>query len=234
MSTAATSWRPTSRRSRSASRAACAAAGRSRDEITLVVVTKTYPASDVDLLAELGVTDIGENRHPEAEDKWAEVTAPDPPPLRGRAADQQGGRRGALRRRRAERRPAKLARSLSRGAEAAGRELGCLVQVDFGPEVVGSLRVPIPPTSTQLADLIAGRLPDLRLDGVMTVAPLGVDPRPVFDQLVALAARTARPAIPAHRVVSAGMSDDFEAAVEAGATHLRVGRSILGERPPLR
>ncbi|MFZ0142324.1 MAG: hypothetical protein WAL70_14685 [Aeromicrobium sp.] len=50
---------------------ACTAAGRSREEVSLVVVTKTYPASDVDLLAELGITDIGENRHPEAEDKWA-------------------------------------------------------------------------------------------------------------------------------------------------------------------
>ena len=57
-------------------RAACSSAGRLRDEITLVVVTKTYPASDIDLLAELGITDVGENRHPEAQDKWAEVTSP--------------------------------------------------------------------------------------------------------------------------------------------------------------
>ena len=67
----------------------------------------------------------------------------------------------------------------------------------------------------------------------MTVAPLDVDPRPVFDELVAISERL-RSAHPGAGVVSAGMSDDFEAAVEAGATHLRVGRSILGERPPLR
>jgi uncharacterized pyridoxal phosphate-containing UPF0001 family protein len=55
---------------------ACAGAGRSRDEITLVVVTKTYPASDVEMLAELGVVDVGENRHPEAGDKAHDVEAP--------------------------------------------------------------------------------------------------------------------------------------------------------------
>ena len=112
--------------------AACAAAGRSRDEITLVVVTKTYPASDVDLLAELGVTDIGENRHPEAEDKWAEVTHP---VRRHFVGGLQTNKAGAVARyadvvQSVDR--LKLARSLSRGAEAAGRELGCLVQVDFG------------------------------------------------------------------------------------------------------
>jgi hypothetical protein len=76
-------------------------------------------------------------------------------------------------------------------------------------------------------------LPGLRLDGVMTVAPLGADPRPVFDELVAMAARL-RSDHPGAVAVSAGMSDDFEDAVKAGATHLRLGRSILGERPVLR
>ena len=67
----------------------------------------------------------------------------------------------------------------------------------------------------------------------MTVAPLGVDPAPVFDSLVALSAEMRRQH-PSATVVSAGMSDDFEAAVNSGATHLRVGRSVLGERVFLR
>ena len=210
---------------------ACAAAGRSRDEITLVVVTKTYPASDIDLLAELGVTDVGENRHPEAEDKWAEVTHSI---RRHFVGGLQTNKAGAVARyadvvQSVDR--LKLARSLSRGAEAAGRELACLVQVDFGPEDA-SHRSGVDPTAVdELADLIAGD-DRLSLDGVMTVAPLGVDPRPVFDQLVELSARL-RANHPGAGVISAGMSDDFESAVEAGATHLRVGRSILGERPPL-
>lgn len=210
--------------------AACNAAGRSRDEITLVVVTKTYPASDVDLLAELGVTDFGENRHPEAEDKWAEVTHEI---RRHFVGGLQTNKAGAVARyadvvQSVDR--LKLARSLSRGAEAAGRELGCLVQVDFGPEA--SHRSGVDPSAVDELASEIDALPHLRLDGVMTVAPLGADPRPVFEQLVALSERL-RSTHPGAAVVSAGMSDDFESAVEAGATHLRVGRSILGERPPL-
>ena len=210
--------------------AACGSAGRSREEITLIVVTKTYPASDVDLLAELGVTDVGENRHPEAQDKWAEVTHP---VRRHFVGGLQTNKAGAVARYadvvQSVDRP-KLVRSLSRGAEAAGRELGCLVQVDFGSEA--SQRSGADPSGVaELADLVAEDA-HLRLDGLMTVAPLGVDPRPVFDDLVSLAARL-RADHPGASAISAGMSDDFEDAVKAGATHLRVGRSILGERPPL-
>ena len=179
--------------------AACAAAGRSRDEITLVVVTKTYPASDVDLLAELGVTDFGENRHPEAEEKWAEVTHTI---RRHFVGGLQTNKAGAVARyadvvQSVDR--LKLARSLSRGAEAAGRELGCLVQVDFGPEV--SHRSGADPSAVDELASEIDALPHLRLDGVMTVAPLGVDPRPVFDQLVALSERL-RSAHPGAAVVS--------------------------------
>ncbi len=211
--------------------AACTAAGRSRDELTLVVVTKTHPASDVDLLAELGVTDVGENRHPEAEDKWAEVSRPI---RRHFVGGLQTNKAGAVARyadvvQSVDR--LKLARSLSRGAEAAGRELGCLVQVDFDQTVSG--RSGAAPDDVDALAAEIESLSHLRLDGVMTVAPLGVDPRPVFDELVALSARV-RSLHPGADIVSAGMSDDFDVAVEAGATHLRVGRSILGERAPLR
>jgi hypothetical protein len=211
--------------------AACTAAGRTRDEITLVVVTKTYPASDIDLLAELGVTDFGENRHPEAEDKWAEVRHTI---RRHFVGGLQTNKAGAVARyadvvHSVDR--LKLARSLSRGAEAAGREFGCLVQVDFGGDSEGRSGAQ-PADVASLAAEIAS-LPGLRLDGVMTVAPLGVDPRPVFDELVATSARL-RAGHPGAVAVSAGMSDDFEDAVKAGATHLRLGRSILGERPALR
>jgi pyridoxal phosphate enzyme (YggS family) len=219
--------------------AACEAADRSRDEITLVVVAKTYPASDVELLAELGVTDIGENRHPEAEVKFRElrdmgIDIAEGLPRLHFVGSLQTNKAGAVARyadvvQSVDR--AKLVRSLSRGAEAAGRELACLVQVDYGPEAPqrsGADPADVP----RLADLVAAA-PGLRLDGVMTIAPLGLDPRPVFDDLVALSARL-RADHPGATVVSAGMSDDFEAAVRAGATHLRVGRSILGERPVLR
>ena len=210
--------------------AACALAGRSHDDVTLVVVTKTYPASDVALLAELGVTDVGENRHPEAGDKAAEVEAS----LRWHfVGGLQTNKAGAVTRyadvvQSLDR--AKLARSLSRGAEAAGREVGCLVQVDFDGSDPGRAGV-LPDDVRSLADLVA-ELPGLRLDGLMTVAPLGAPARPVFDRLADLSSEV-RERHPGATVVSAGMSEDFEDAVAAGATHLRIGRAVLGERPAL-
>ena len=206
---------------------ACASAGRSRDEITLVVVTKTYPASDVDILAELGVVDVGENRHPEAGDKAHDVEAS----LRWHfLGGLQTNKAGAVARyadlvHSVDR--VKLVNSLSRGAEAAGRELACLVQVDFSATDPGRAGV-VPSGVADLAAAIAAA-PGLVLGGLMTVAPLGDDPAPHFEHLVRLSADL-RQDHPDASIISAGMSGDFEAAISAGATHLRIGRSILGER----
>ena len=210
---------------------ACRAAGRRREEVTLVVVTKTYPASDVVLLDELGVTDVGENRHPEAGDKAAEAAAQDARPHWHFLGGLQTNKAGAVARYadvvHSVDRP-KLARSLSRGGEAAEREVGCLVQVDFDrtdPGRSGAAPADVP----ALADLVA-ELSHVRLDGLMTVAPLGVEPRSVFDELVELSARLGQDH-PEATAISAGMSGDFVDAVHAGATHLRIGRAVLGERP---
>jgi len=207
---------------------ACAAAGRSRDDITLVVVTKTYPASDVEILADLGVADVGENRHPEAGDKVAEVSA-----------DLRWHFLGALQTNKAGAVATyadlvhsvdriKLVNSLSRGAEAAARTLTCLVQVDFDATDPGRAGV-VPGGIDDLADAIAAA-PGLELGGLMTVAPLGDDPAPHFAHLARLSAELQERHLGAS-IISAGMSGDFEAAVAAGATHLRIGRSVLGERP---
>lgn len=209
--------------------AACEAAGRDRAEITLIVVTKTYPASDVELLAELGVTDVGENRHPEAGDKAAEVEAAVRWHFLG---GLQTNKAGAVARyadmvHSVDR--IKLANSLSRGAEAAGRTLPCLVQVDFDATNPGRSGV-VPSGIPELSAAIAGSA-HLTLGGLMTVAPLGEDPAPHFDHLLRLSDEL-RSDHPEATIVSAGMSGDFEAAIAAGATHLRIGRSVLGERPP--
>ncbi len=216
---------------------ACALAGRRRDEITLIAITKTYPASDVAALAGLGVTDVGENRHPEARDKHDELGALLPAgaamPRLHFVGGLQTNKAGQVARyadvvQSVDR--AKLARSLSRGAEAAERELEVLVQVDFGGDDAGRAGVE-PDGVPALGDLIAG-LPALRLRGVMTVAPLGEDPQPSFEELARIADRLRRDHVSAD-IVSAGMSGDFAAAIAHGATHLRIGRSILGERRPL-
>lgn len=206
---------------------ACASAGRSRDEITLVVVTKTHPASDVEILADLGVVDVGENRHPEAGDKADEVAAS----LRWHfLGGLQTNKAGAVARyadlvHSVDR--VKLVNSLSRGAEAAERSLTCLVQVDFDASDPGRAGV-VPDGIGPVADAIASA-PGLVLGGLMTVAPLGDDPAPHFEHLVRLSADLRRDH-PGATIVSAGMSGDLEAAVAAGATHLRIGRSVLGER----
>jgi len=211
---------------------ACAAAGRRREDITLIVVTKTYPAADVDLLVELGVTDIGENRHPEAGRKLAELAGP--APRLHFIGGLQTNKANAVARYadvvQSVDRP-RLVEALSRGAVLAQRELGCLVQVDFGATAIGRSGV-APADAEALADVVADA-PGLRLEGVMTVAPLGEDPQRSFDALAGISENVRRQH-PAATVVSAGMSDDFEQAIHSGATHLRVGRLILGERVLLR
>ena len=124
----------------------------------------------------------------------------------------------------------KLVHSLQRGAEAAGRVLDCLVQIDFSGGSSGRAGVP-PQGAADLADLVASSA-SLRLRGVMTVAPLGQDPAPHFAHLAQIAAGI-RSRHAAADMISAGMSADFAEAIRHGATHLRLGRSILGARPPL-
>ncbi|MET0468257.1 MAG: YggS family pyridoxal phosphate-dependent enzyme [Aeromicrobium sp.] len=213
---------------------ACDAAGRSSDEVTLVVVTKTHPASDVALLADLGVTDVGENRHPEAAEKQLAATEAGVSLRWHFVGGLQTNKAGAVAHyadvvHSVDR--AKLARSLDRGAEAAGRTLRCLIQVDFDTTDPGRAGVP-PDDVLALADVIVGECPHLELGGVMTVAPLGQDPAPSFAHLREISAELRRTA-PSATTISAGMSEDFEIAIAHGATHVRVGRSVLGQRPVL-
>lgn len=217
--------------------AACETAGRDAAEVTLIGVTKTYPAADVRLLAGLGVHDVGENRDQEAR---AKADACADLPLRWHFIGQMQSNKAASVARYAalvhsvDR--ASLVRALGAAAIREDRRLDCLVQVslDTGPEAArrgGAAPADVP----ALADALAGT-PGLRLAGVMAVAPAdtrGSEPAAAaaFERLAAIAARL-RSAHPDARVVSAGMSADLAAAVRAGATHVRVGTAILGARPP--
>jgi pyridoxal phosphate enzyme (YggS family) len=210
--------------------AGCAAADRDPAEVTLIVVTKTHPASDVELLARLGVRDVGENRDQEAAAKHAACTGLQ---LRWHFIGQLQSNKARSVARYADlvhsvdRLP--LVHALGRGAEQAGRVLPCLVQIslDGDPHRGGVVRSDLP----ALADAVAAE-PALELHGIMAVAPLGVDPGVAFEPLPAI-----RSALvgdhPGAVVISAGMSDDLEAALNHGATHLRVGTAVLGARPPL-
>ncbi|MCZ1015249.1 YggS family pyridoxal phosphate-dependent enzyme [Streptomyces noursei] len=221
---------------------ACAKAGRSRDEVTLIVVTKTYPASDVRLLAELGVRQVAENRDQEAAPKAAECA--DLPltwhfvgQLQTNKVRSVAGYAGVVQ---SVDRP-RLVTALSKEAVRAGRELGCLIQVAFDVEsgqngrMTGDRGGVAPEGVAELAEVIAGSQ-GLRLDGVMTVAPLAGPyagrQRAAFERLVEISSDL-RATHPAATMVSAGMSADLEDAVAAGATHVRIGTAVLGVRPRL-
>ncbi len=203
------------------------AAGRT-DEITLVVVTKFFPTTDVDLLADLGVTDIGENRDQEAVAKVSALTHRDRlrvhfiGQLQSNKAGSVAGYADVVQS--VDR--AKVVRALDRAATASGRALDVTVQVALS-DTEGRGGAPVD-QAPSLADLVAGSA-SLRLRGVMAVAPLGGDPREAFARL-----RGVRDGIrrshPDATWMSAGMSGDLEAAVAEGATHLRVGSAILGSR----
>ncbi|MGW4810127.1 YggS family pyridoxal phosphate-dependent enzyme [Kitasatospora cineracea] len=215
---------------------ACAAAGRPRAEVTLIVVTKTYPAEDTALLAGLGVTDVAENRDQDAAPK-AERCVELPLTWHFVGQLQTNKARSVVRYsdvvHSVDR--ARLVDSLAAAVRAAERPpLGCLVQVALDKEAgEGEHRAGVAPAEVlALAEKIADT-PGLRLDGVMTVAPLAGplagDPARAFARLAEIASDV-RAAHPAATMVSAGMSGDLEQAIAAGATHVRVGTAVLGVR----
>jgi pyridoxal phosphate enzyme (YggS family) len=212
--------------------AGCVAADRDPAGVTLIAVTKTFPASDVRLLSELGITDVGENRDADASAKHAEC------------ADLQlrWHMVGQVQRNKARSVSAyadvvhsvdrlRLVTALSDAATAAGREITALVQVNLDPTADASRGGAQPAEVAELAAAVESAA-GLRLGGLMAVAPLGEDPDAAFSRLAAAAVELRR-AYPQADMVSAGMSGDLEAALRHGATHLRVGTALLGDRPPL-
>ncbi|BFU46018.1 YggS family pyridoxal phosphate-dependent enzyme [Krasilnikovia sp. MM14-A1004] len=219
---------------------ACAAAGRESAEVTLVAITKTYPASDVLLLAELGVTDVGENRDQEAAPKAAALAAA--------GARVRWHFVGQLQRNKARSvaryadvvesvDSVRLAAALDRAAaEERSAPLDVLVQISVDGDAArgGAVAGAGDPDRDlwRVADTVAAA-DGLRLAGVMAVAPLDWEPDRAFATLSALAARLTE-RHPGATVVSAGMSGDLEVAVRHGATHVRIGSSLLGMRNTLR
>jgi pyridoxal phosphate enzyme (YggS family) len=213
---------------------ACSAAGREPSSVTLVAVTKTYPASDVVLLADLGVTEIGENKDQEASPKAAAV--------RDQGVSVRWHFVGQLQRNKARSvvryagvvesvDSVRLATALDRATtEHRDRPLDALVQVsiDGDPARGGAADADIWRVSDAIASSSA-----LRLGGVMAVAPADWEPERAFAAL----ARVSEQLVAKHpsaTVVSAGMSGDLEQAVRYGATHVRIGTSLLGMRKLLR
>lgn len=217
--------------------AACTRAGRATEEVRLVAVTKTFPATDAALLTDLGMLDLGENREQEAVDKVADLRE-----LRPEAAVRwhllgrlQRNKARSVVRWAAEVQSVdsvRLAKALDRAAANAReagertRPLDVLVQasIDGDPARGGC---PLD-TLDALADEVA-RSSELRLRGLMAVAPRTMDPGEAFGSL-ARAADRLRGDHPAATEVSAGMTNDLEIAITHGSTCVRVGTALLGAR----
>jgi pyridoxal phosphate enzyme (YggS family) len=208
--------------------AACQIAGRRREEVTLIAVTKTWPAADAALLRDLGVHDLAENRDKKARVKAAEVTG-----VRWHFVGQLQTNKA-----RSVATYADVVHSVDRldlvdalsvAAVRANRTLGVLLQISLDGQRGGALPDDVP----WLAERVE-QLPGLALQGVMAVAPLGAAPLAAFARLRQISANLTV-LHPAATVISAGMSGDLEPAILSGATHVRVGTAVLGHREgPLR
>jgi pyridoxal phosphate enzyme (YggS family) len=210
--------------------AACRPCGRDPAEVTLVAVTKTFPASDVRLLAELGVRHVGENRDQEAAPKAAgcadladiltwhfigRLQTNKCASVVGYASYVHSVDR------------LHLARVLGRRATMANRLITCLVQVSLDGAVGrGGVAEPGVP---ELAEAVAAE-ENLVLGGIMAIAPLGMPPAEAFAPLPRISAAVRR-IRPEAAIISAGMTADLEQAIAAGATHVRIGTALLGGRP---
>lgn len=203
-------------------------AGRDAADVHRIVVTKFHPASLIQDLYGLGVRDVGENRQQEMSEKVAEFG--DLTGLRWHFIGQAQTKKA-----RAIRAAASAVHSVDRAkladalhaADPDGAPLDVLVQINLtdDPERGG-----VAPTGLEaLAEHVLA-LPSLRLRGIMAVAPLDEQPAVAFERLAGYAERLRR-VEPGATWVSAGMSHDFADAIAFGATHLRIGSAITGQRP---
>ncbi len=218
---------------------AARAAGRDPESVTLVAVTKTFPASDVAHLVALGVADVGENRDQEAAPKAAELAAAGVPvrwhfigQLQRNKCRSVAGYAAMVH----SVDGVRLAGALGKAAAVPRSDaLDVLVQVsiDGDPYRGGAVTGAADPDRdlARVAEAVAEN-DTLALRGFMAVAPLGWPADAAYQRLAGLIAPV-RTEYPGAVLLSAGMSDDLESAVRHGATHVRVGGAILGNRPPL-
>jgi PLP dependent protein len=199
-------------------------AERSPAEVTTIVVTKFQPASLVAELAALGVRDFGENRHQEAQAKAAALADLD---LTWHFVGQLQSKKA-----RQVRAYANVIHSVDRPSlvdalRSDESSVDCLVQVNLTPDPDrGGVQ---PDELESLVDRVL-ETPGLRLRGLMAVAPLGEPARPAFARVRLLSERV-RATAPDATWLSMGMTDDFREAILEGATHLRIGTAITGNRP---
>lgn len=207
---------------------ACERAGRDPADVTVIAVSKTHSAATVIEAIQAGFTHFGENRVQEGLAKIEAARQLDPLALRNvefhlighlqtnkaRAAANAFGLLHAV----------DSPRLLEALAGTPGREIRCMIEVNVAGE---ESKFGVAPDGVAALVAAARTYPNVRLEGLMTVAPLvakAEETRPVFRQLAELAREHGLPSL------SMGMTGDFEVAIEEGATHIRIGRAIFGER----
>lgn len=202
---------------------ACGRAGRAREDVKLVAVSKTFPAEFVDEAIAAGITDIGENRVQEARDKKPLVHGSVRWHLIGHLQTNKAKDAVKLFDVIEAVDSLDLAEKLARAAEGQGKTIDVMLQVNIGDEAQksGLARGDVDAVAKQVAALAS-----LRLIGLMAIPPVGTsdESRPYFREL-----RSMRDAL-GLKELSMGMSEDFEAAIEEGSTMVRVGRAIFGSR----
>jgi PLP dependent protein len=221
--------------------AAAGRAGRAPESVSVIAVSKTMPAQAVIDAAAHGLSLFGENRVQEAREKIAAVAAAGLTAIRweliGHLQTNKAARAVELFARVQSVDSVRLAEALSIRAHHIGRTLPMLLEVNVAGEVSKS---GIAPSDLVGAARAIAALPNLHMEPLMTLAPLANDPeavRPVFRQMRALR-ETLQAEVPVGAdggwsELSMGMTDDFEVAIEEGATLVRIGRAIFGERPPI-
>ncbi|WP_128891235.1 YggS family pyridoxal phosphate-dependent enzyme [Erythrobacter sp. HKB08] len=202
---------------------ACKASRRKSEDIALIAVSKTHPVEAIKPLLEQGHRIFGENRVQEAQAKW--------PALRERYPDTELHLIGQLQSNKADEAVAlfdcihsldreSLLKALAKAMDKAGRRVPCFVQVNIGEEEQkgGCLPADLP---TFLAKV---RAADIPVAGLMCIPPADIEPAPFFALLAKLAADNGIEGL------SMGMSGDYPTAIMLGATHVRVGTALFGER----
>jgi pyridoxal phosphate enzyme (YggS family) len=195
-------------------------------------VTKTYPASDVDLLKQLGIENVGENRDQEASSKKSEVKNLFKWHFIGQLQSNKAKSvvnyadlihsvdRWSL------------AKEIQKSAQGIDKVQPVLIQVDLDQSGPDPTRGGIWPAELNELAASINQANNLELKGLMSVAPLGEKPENAFARLKEIRVGFLKEN-PAAQILSAGMSDDLEAAILHGATHLRIGSALLGERPKI-
>lgn len=211
---------------------ACKESGRNAKEITLIAVTKTYPASDVDLLQKIGIENVGENKDQEASLKHSQCREKfnwhfigQLQSNKAKSVVQYADLIHSVDR-------SSLAKELQKASQNINKIQKILIQIDLDESNKEEIRGGVLPQDlANLAEEI-DKFANLELVGLMSVAPLGVNPDFAFKKLAEIRTDFLRN-YPKATILSAGMSEDLEAAILHGATHLRIGSALLGERPKI-